>query len=107
VRAQRRVPIAGSAVATANAHSQEWLCYPLFFVSVASKGLSHSVSDLESIDRGLHVSVASKGLRVASPGIAIACFQLRQKPDFGGRGSFVLAGSEKPQGFALRYISVG
>ena len=80
---------------------------PLFFVSIASKGLSHSVSGLESIDRALRVSVASKGLRAAPLSVAIPCFRLRRKPDFGDRGSLVRAESEKPQGFALRYISLG
>src|SRR5260370_7025756 len=43
---------------------------PVFFVSVASKGLSFSVSHLESTLTGMLTSVASKGLE---------CWQLRVK----------------------------
>jgi hypothetical protein len=37
--------------------------YPLFFVSVASKGLSHTVSLLFATLAGRYISVAAKGLR--------------------------------------------
>ena len=78
-----------------------------FPISVASKGLSHSISRLESIDRALRVSVASKEFSVTLHGAAIPGFQPGQRPDFGGHGSFVRSGSEKPQGLALRYRSEG
>jgi hypothetical protein len=47
-----------------------WRSHPLFFVSVADKGLSDGVSGLESRDTGRPVSVDSKG--VCCPGQILA-----------------------------------